>query len=54
MSEVVTEKLKINEYVSTKIKTEINKIIPIFLFFVFLLEKFFLTKVTNRVQFRDN
>ena len=49
MSEVMTEKLKINEYVSTKIKTENNKIIPIFLFFVFLLEKFFLTKVLNEI-----
>ena len=52
----MTEKLelKVKEYASAKIKTEKNKIIPIFLFLVFLLGVFFLPKVLNEIQIRDN
>jgi len=51
VSDVMTEKLelKVNEYASAKIKTENNKIIPIFLFFVFLSEIFFLPKVLSEI-----
>jgi hypothetical protein len=56
VSDVMTEKLelKVKEYASIKIKTENNKIIPIFLFLVFLLGVFFLPKVLNEIQIRDN
>jgi hypothetical protein len=55
-SDVGTEmlELKVKEYASAKIKTENSKIIPIFLFFVFLSGMFFFAKLLNGLIFYSN
>ena len=52
--DVGTERLELKEYASAKIKTENSKIIPIFLFPIFLLEIFFFTKLLNGLIFHSN
>ena len=56
VSDIETEEseLKVKEYASAKIKTENNKTIPIFLFFVFLSGIFFFTKLLYGLIFHSN